>query len=132
MNSPVGKDRADSLADHLLKLIGEEVRADLGIGAAAVDVLALVTGQRRQQPFGKGPEKSFDRGLVGRGQRPGRLDRDAQPLADAQQVIGQVVPTGPRGVRLSAGVAARGDRKELPMVDAGRAVPSTGQQEACA
>jgi hypothetical protein len=77
-------------ADHLLQLIGEEVRAALGILAAAVDVRALVTGQRCQQSLGKGPEKSFDRSLVSRGQRPGRLDRYAQPLADAQQVIGQV------------------------------------------
>ena len=40
------------------------------------------------------------------------------------------VPTGPTGVGLSAAVAERGDRKELPMVDAGRAVSSTGQREA--
>jgi hypothetical protein len=87
---PLVIDPVNPLPDHLLQLISKEVGAALRIGTAAVDVRAFVAGQRCQQALGKGSEKSFDRSLIRRRQRPGRLDRDAQPLADAQQVIGRV------------------------------------------
>jgi hypothetical protein len=92
---------ADPLPDDLLKLIGEEVGAALGIGPAAVDVRALVAGQRSQQPLGKGPEEPFDRGLIGWRERPGWLDRLEIPeklLLTGVTGAGSVLtPCGPTG-----------------------------------
>lgn len=74
------------LPDHLLQLRHEEERLVLDALAPAVDIGALVAGQRLQQPLAQGAEEPFHGRLVRRRVRPGRLDRDAQAGADAQHV----------------------------------------------
>jgi len=54
---------SDPLADDLLQLVQEVKRLVLDVLAAAVNIRALIAGQRDQQALSQGPEEPLQRSL---------------------------------------------------------------------